>query len=281
MGRSVPTAGDKQKRRWRSMFGASPIVCSRLWELIDIINNPSLPDNSEAKHLMFALMFLRTYDMNEKHAVESGQDETTFPKWQWLFVEAIAILECDVILWENRRVNDILNDALTSVDGTDFKAPNFKPFWKGWFSHKFRHGGVRWEVALCLRTGKIVWIHGPFPCGRWPDLKIFRHSMILHLEDGQKVEADDGYKGDPTKTLTPHNNTRNPNDAEYRQYTRCRQETINARFKSWKCLDEQLRHSLARHSQMFRAVAVISQLAVESGEPLFQIDYDQNNFSLP
>jgi hypothetical protein len=32
---------------------------------------------------------------------------------------------------------------------------------------------------------------------------------------------------------------------------------------------------------MFRAVAVICQVSVTNGEPLFQIDYDQDNFSLP
>jgi hypothetical protein len=267
-------------RRWRALFGASPAVCSLLWAWVDPPNNPKLPENSEMKHLMWALMFLRDYNVEENHATLTGADEKTYRKWQWLFVPQIAILESRVIKWEGRRVDDIQNDAMSSVDGTDCKVPNYKPFWKGFFSHKIT-SGVRWEVALCLRTGEIVWIHGPFPCGRWPDIEIFRHSMLSHLDEGEKVEADDGYIGEPTKTLTPKNNTLNKSDAEYRQYTRARQESVNKRFKDWKCLKHQCRHGLKNHSAMFRAVAVISQFAVTCGEPLFQIDYDDENFSLP
>ena len=122
------------------------------------------------------------------------------------------------------------------MDGTDCLLQNYKPFWKGWFSHKFKHAGARWEVALCLRTGEIVWLQGPFPCGKWPDIETFRHSLISHMEEGEKAEGDDGYIGEPTKTLTPKINTLNQSDAKYWQYTRNRQETVNKRFKDWKCL---------------------------------------------
>jgi len=282
IGRSQSTAtqGMAQKRRWRKLFGASPVVCSCLWALIDPLNNRRLPSKAEIKHLLWALVFMRDYDVEENHAVLTGADEKTYRKWQWSFINEIALTESRVILWENRRVDDILNDALTSVDGTDLQIPKYNPFWKGWFSHKVNQG-VRWEVALCLRTGEIVWIHGPFPCGRWPDIEIFRHSMMFHMDEDEKAEADDGYIGEPAKTLTPKNNTQNESDAEYRQYTRARQESVNKRLKDWMCLSQKLRHNLQRHSTMFRAVAVICQLAVTNGEQLFHIDYDQDNFSLP
>ena len=281
MGRAQERPGMVSNRRWRSLFGASPLVCSILWGHIDPPNNRALPPNAEIKHLMWALIFLRDYNVEENHSLLTGVDEKTHRKWQWLFVDEIAMVEYKVILWENRRVDDILNDALTSVDGTDCKVPNYKPFWKGWYSHKFNHSGVRWEVAICLRTGEVVWIHGPFPCGRWPDILVFRHALISHMDVDEKAEADDGYIGEPTKTLTPKINSQNQSDAQYRQYTCNRQETINKRFKDWKCLGKMLRHSLQKHSTMFRAVAVICQLSVTNGEPLFQIDYDQDNFSLP
>ena len=273
--------GTSMKRRWRALFGATPYVCAKVWILIDTPNNKRLPSNAQRKHLMWALLFLREYEVEESHACLTGVDEDTFRKWQKIFVEELTFLECRIILWKDRKVNDIYNDALTSVDGTDISVPNYKPFWKGWYSHKINKAGVRWEVALCLRTGEIVWIHGPFPCGRWPDLLIFRHAMISHMDDDERAEADDGYIGEPTKTLTPKRNTRNESDADFRQYTRNRQETINARLKDWSCLSGRLRHSLGFHSAMFCAVAVLCQLAIQSGEPLFQIDYDQENFMLP
>ena len=57
--------------------------------------------------------------------------------------------------------------------------------------------GVWEEVGLCICTGKIVKIHGPFPCGQWPDIKVFWHALISELEEGEKVEADLGYRGKP------------------------------------------------------------------------------------
>lgn len=61
-------------------------------------------------------------------------------------------------------------------------------------SHKFaKKSGMRYEVALCILTGDIVWINGPFPCGYNPDITIFRMSLLSHLEEHERVEADDGY----------------------------------------------------------------------------------------
>ncbi len=150
------------------------------------------------------------------------------------------------------------------------------PHWKGWFSYKFRRAGVRWEVAICIRTGWAVWIHGPLN-----DLVIFRHSLLSHLDENERTEADDIYAGKPAKTLTPKLNLQTDEDAEYRQYVRNRHETVNKRFKDWKCLKVQFRHGLRHHSAMFRAVVIITQLQIESGEALFQVHYDMENFSLP
>ena len=38
--------------------------------------------------------------------------------------------------------------------------------------------------------------------------------MISFLEDGKKAKVDDGYVGEPTKTLTPKLNTHMPADPE-------------------------------------------------------------------
>jgi len=54
------------------------------------------------------------------------------------------------------------------------------------------HGpGLRYEVGICIQTGWIVWIHGPFPPGQWPDIKIAHKSI---LEPGETYLADGGYK---------------------------------------------------------------------------------------
>ena len=174
---------------------------------------------------------------------------------------------------ENRFDNDILNDGLMSVDGTDFRIQQFRPFSKVWHSHKWKGPGLRYEIGVCIRTGSIVWIHGPFPCGQWPDIKIFRHALADYLEEGERVETDRGYRGQ-----TRH--CKIPNGAEKREIRQMRKrvgqrhETVNKRFKQFKCLKETWRHDLDFHSAATRACVIITQLAFENGEPVFDVEYD-------
>ena len=50
-----------------------------------------------------------------------------------------------------------------------------------------------------------------------------------------------------------------------------RQETINRRFKHWQILKQVYRHDIRVHRDVFAAIAVISQLAIQNGEPLFSL----------
>jgi hypothetical protein len=77
------------------------------------------------------------------------------------------------IEWDNRLRQDNGSISKVSVDGTDFRINQPTPFWKGWYSQKFKSAGVHYEVTISIQSGDIVWIHGPFPCGKFPDLTIF------------------------------------------------------------------------------------------------------------
>jgi len=61
------------------------------------------------------------------------------------------------------------------------------------------------------------------------------------------------------------------------QRVRNRQETINQRFMSWGILCQVMRRrDLECHGDIFRAIAVISQLSINAGEKLFPCYYDDN-----
>ena len=64
------------------------------------------------------------------------------------------------------------------------------PFSKSWFTQKRKTAGLRYEVAVCIQTGDIVWINGPFKCGVWNDLMIFRRDLKWKLAPGEMVETD-------------------------------------------------------------------------------------------
>lgn len=161
-----------------------------------------------------------------------------------------------------------------SVDGTDFQIPEHGPAFS---SHKFKmKSGLRYEVGLSIQTGSIVWINGPFPCGRNPDISIFRASLLSHLEEGERVEADDGYIGEAPRHVKCPKSFANPPEMEgMQQRVRNRQETVNKRFKNWGILKQVYRNKekIALHGEVFRAIAVITQISIKLGEKLFDVVY--------
>ena len=160
-----------------------------------------------------------------------------------------------------------------SVDGTDFKIQEPIPFSTKWYSHKFKGPGVRYEIGVTISTGHIVSSHGPFPCGEFPDLKIFRQGMRNNLGPGEKVIADDGYRGD-SKVCTKHD-ARDEQHQLVMGLIRAHHETINRRLKTWKSLHSTYRHKRNKHHLIFESVLVLEQLAIENGHEPFQVaDYD-------
>jgi hypothetical protein len=55
---------------------------------------------------------------------------------------------------------------------------------------------------------------------------------------------------------------------------RARHEMLNGRLKNWGILAQVVRHHISLHGGVFRACAVITQLTIENGEPLFEVEYE-------
>ncbi len=164
--------------------------------------------------------------------------------------------------------------CLVTVDGTDFRINEPNPFNPSYCSHKFKHAALRYEVAVCLKTGWIVWINGPFPAGEWTDLRIARLALNDMLLAGEYYIADGIYRNDHADT------PRGTWLFEDRQKAtaRARHENINWRFKVFKCLREQWRHDREKHGNVMYAVANIVQLGIMRGGLIFQIAYDERDF---
>ena len=175
-------------------------------------------------------------------------------------------------------VDDVVeNKCKVSVDGVDCLAEgSFKAF----YSHKFKKAALRYELAVCIRTGDLVWIHGPFPCGDWPDINIFRDAIKGHLLPGECVEADDGYKADDPSVVRAPSAPRYMEDTHWRNKrskVRKRHETVNQRIKQYNVLTHRFRHGLEKHSMCFRACAVLTQLSFDFGKrsPFGVSNYDE------
>jgi hypothetical protein len=76
------------------------------------------------------------------------------------------------------------------------------PFCKDWNSHKLGGAALSYaELVTCIATGDIVAYNGPFPAGKWNDIKIFRNKTKRQLKEAEWALGDLGYRGD-RKILT-------------------------------------------------------------------------------
>lgn len=157
------------------------------------------------------------------------------------------------------------------VDGIDLKIrePLKNGFDSKWWSHKWNGPALRYEVATCINTGRIVWIHGPFPAGRWADIRIYRLRLKMYLLPGERVWADLGYRGD---TTVIHRRCLGDEDCDMLsdlKFARARHENINGRMTKSGALCKLWRHDLNKHYLAFYAAAVIYQIETDLWGPNF------------
>lgn len=168
-------------------------------------------------------------------------------------------------------MGDCGNKALVTLDGTD--VPVQMKFSEKFMSHKFKGNGLKYEVGVCIVTGRIVWIHGPSRAGE-SDITLARQAFVSFMDDNEMAVADSGYRGEMRRIKTPDFIHFRSNGEYYdAAVARARHETVNSRLKNMQVLVKRFRHSLAFHSSCFRAVAVITELNIEAGESLFPVQY--------
>ena len=131
---------------------------------------------------------------------------------------------------------------------------------------------MRYEIAISLLSNDIVWINGPFCPGDWNDLEIFRHSLLHELEVGERIAADDIYIGEaPTYVICAASCTTNEEKLKIHKRIEGRHESINKHIKNWGCLKKPFVgkgtpiEKMNKHGNMFRACAVMKQVAMEMG----------------
>jgi hypothetical protein len=133
------------------------------------------------------------------------------------------------IVFESRLgVHNILNDCTMTVDGTEFHIPQKGIATKGnaFGSHKYvGKSALRYELGVIILTGNLVWIKGPYPAGKYTNIKKIYKVLRNFLEPGERVEAVRGTAATPTKS----NAGNNANPAENRGMqgrVRARHETL-------------------------------------------------------
>jgi hypothetical protein len=163
-----------------------------------------------------------------------------------------------------------------TINGTNFRIPQKEIAKKGnaFASHKYAgKSTLRYELGVDILAGNLVRIQGPYPAGKFTDIKIFNKVLRNFLEPDERVEADEGYRGHPDKIKCPGNDVHLAGNWAMQGRVRVPHKTLNGRLKTWGILSQVFRHHITMHGDVFQACAVVTQLTIENGEPLFEVEY--------
>ena len=145
-----------------------------------------------------------------------------------------------------------------------------QPFNETYFSHKFKGPGYRYEVAVSIKGGDIVWVSGPWPASI-SDKEIFKQHLAKHLGENERAEMDNGYSNTEKAVVPAAGETFLHKKGK--SQARGRQEIHNGRFKCFHSLQETFREpDPETHCLVFNAVAILTQLSKDHGEQLFEVN---------
>ena len=153
----------------------------------------------------------------------------------------VADLKDEVIDFNKRFAGwDGLTQCLILIDGTDCPVQEPWPFYGQWYSSKFNGPAVKYEVGVCIKTGFIVWLNGPFVASK-NDGRIFRETLEGLLAADESVEVDGGYKGsDKMKGPTAATSQK---DRKQKLVVRGHHENVNGFLKVYNVQNFPFHHS--------------------------------------
>ncbi len=117
---------------------------------------------------------------------------------------------------------------------------------------------IKYEIAICPNTNKIVWIYGGTGEGLFHDRSLADIGFFAQLVEGQYVLGDKGYQG-AKQCLTPIKGA-DLSDVE-RKFNknlgtlRISVERVIGQFKKFQCLSSPWRHSRKTHQFVFGVIA--------------------------
>jgi hypothetical protein len=278
------TDDDWSNRRisdFKKHYGSSPTIIAFLWQDIQQHIDVSAADKSEKgfRSLLTAIHFLWAYPKNAAILAStvgvSGGQVKGVGLWKWVYV--IAQLTKKSFVWPTDKYgNPNGRIFIVSVDGVDFRVWEKKhPTYnidRGQYSHKFKHGALKYEIAIDTYHSRVVWINGPFRGGAH-DKVIYSSGLKDRIPVGKKVVCDRVYgakaQPDDHEKLALPNLCDSKELHNYKARLRCRHETFNGRIKFFRVLSDTFRHSTEHHKAVFQAVCVMVQYQMDHGSPLF------------
>ena len=197
------------------------------------------------------------------------------PVWDW--IEKISQMMQWKICWDPDIDDPDKAKFAVTIDGVDFrvwepKHPTLSQD-KSYYSEKFKHSAVKYEIALSVFNQKCVWISSQHK-GAVHDLTIFKEpgGLADKIPEDKLAVVDRGYK-DPTNSSVSLPNTTDPPELNsFKTRARLRHETFNGRLKKFRILDATFEHTpLGKQEIALQAVATLVQHQIDQGWPLYDV----------
>jgi hypothetical protein len=106
---------ERETRRFKAFFGIKAERASEVWSLL--LGHNLMPPKAEPEHLLWALLFLKLYCIEEVLVTLLGRDDGTIRKWVWLMVEAMHNLSKKLVRFQLNLGRHILNFAFSRSNG--------------------------------------------------------------------------------------------------------------------------------------------------------------------
>jgi hypothetical protein len=196
----------------------------------------------------------------------------------WTWIKKIAALRERKIVWDDSLDSPDTEVFAISVDGTDMrvweKKHSLMNVNKKQCSQKFKHGAVKYEIALSVFKPQCIHLIGPFRGGEH-DLNIWRKELKAKLEaNKKKCIVDRGYK---SKFAAERNLCAYPDKMDskelnnFKSRARLRHETFRGRLKFFNSLTHTFKHGFDKHRFVMEAVVVTVQYQMDNGSPIFAV----------
>ena len=268
-------------KRFRAHFGVSP---KAIKALVALLKHYYPSDQVSLLVLCMAICWLKLYETEHVMAGRWDYGEKHCREQVRLYVQQIGKLKPKLINFDNLSQKC----KFAPVDNMHRMMWEFRcdPDSK-WWSHKFNGPGVGYEVVTNpTDKGLMMWASGPYPAGTH-DLTCFRggkkgkkkewkeSSLYNSLPTGLRLVGDSGYAGQFDKVTTTMD-AHSPATKELFARLKSMQETLFKRFKDFKVIRDPFWHGknlddkMLKAKESFDAVAVLIQLDIENGHPLFE-----------
>lgn len=281
----------KNLSRFRQHYASDPVVYAVLLHRLQTTMNKEakvefdkVGIDKTINYFFMAIHLIARYPRAEEAEGIFKISEKSWRVWVWKIAKKIAKLKPEIIVWPERWDNpdsdcDDETIFIITVDGVHcpIEEPTHDTFSENtqFYSHKFKSAALDYEIGMSVFEDNCVWVAGPYPAGK-NDISIFRHKLKQKILDSREASGvnhraigDKGYRGEREVLSVPSSqDTQEVRDFKARALSR--HETFNSRLKNFDALDETFRHGIEKHQICFDAAAVIVQLQIENGFPLFR-----------